>query len=86
MDVLLGGVLVAVALFALCSTVRRWWISHRPVRVHSLNGLERTVESVVELLSEIAEPARSRRPERGVTPPSSRLEPANHEEQSRTHP
>lgn len=56
-DFLLIGVLVAIALFALGSAIRRWWIERRPIRTSSLEGLERTVEAVVELLSEIAEPA-----------------------------
>ena len=57
MEFLLVGVLVAIALFALASAIRRWWNKRRPVRTSSLDGLERTVEAVVEMLSEIAEPA-----------------------------
>jgi len=61
MEFLLVAVLVAIALFALGSAVQRWWIERRPVRTSSLDGLERTVEAVVELLGEIAEPAARRR-------------------------
>ena len=57
MEFLLVGVLVAIALFALASAIRRWWTERRPVRTSSLGGLERTVEAVVQMLNEIAEPA-----------------------------
>lgn len=56
MEFLLVGVLVAVALIVLASAVQRWWTDRRPVLATSFEGLERTVEAVVELLGQIPEP------------------------------